>query len=163
MKLRFAVSAAVAAVSSALVTYIAVAAPFAQPKTTVATQVSYQSTSYTIAPGATQSEILVPVTNRPIHMMITAMNNIDRGVASLTLLRATGGSNNFLQWFGADIASNRTNGPAQFDQGFGATKGAHVTYADYGSTVDVQVQNDSHLQIVNNFNMPMTVVVTFMY
>jgi hypothetical protein len=162
MKLRFVLSAAIVAVSSALVTYIAVAAPFAQPKTTVATQLSYQSTSYTVAAGATQSEILVPVTNRPIHMMVAMTDASDRGLGSVTIMRAArSGGTNILAWVGVDMASNTSS--SYVNEGSGLQKGMHVMYADLAAQLDVQIQNDSHLQLVNTGPTPMTVVVTFMY
>jgi hypothetical protein len=162
MKPAFALSTTAAAVSFAFVSSIASAAPFAQPQSVVATQESYQSVSYTVAAHSKLTEILVPVTNRPIHMMAACAEQNDPGLGSATIMRLSNGFSNSLEWVGADLGGNRS-GNANIGTGIEEPAGTHIIYADYFSYVDVEVQNDAHLQIQNNYDSPVKVIITFTY
>jgi hypothetical protein len=159
MKFGFAACAALVAFAT---TGVVSAAPFALPQKTLSTTLGYQSTSYTIPVGGKQTEIMMPVANRPIHIMVTSVATSNAGMASGTIYRAANDGNNYLMWLADDIASNESS-TASISQGATATQGTHIMYADYMGWVDVQVQNDSHIQILNNGTHTATVVVTLMY
>lgn len=147
------------AIASALATAGAVAEPFAQPQSTVATQMTYKSIKYTIDAGKTVTGIAIPVADRPIHMMVVCTMPLDRGIGSVTLMRVNG---TFLEWVGTDIATN-SDGTAEVEAGFSHTEGARIMFADINRSVEVEVQNDASIQIENKSSSTAKVVVTLMY
>jgi hypothetical protein len=155
MKLAFLASAIV------LATLAADAAPFPQPQAVVvATSIGYKSRQYTIASGATEKGIEVPVSLRPVHLMIATTTDEDRGFGEATIMRAAG---QFLQWLGADYASQNGSTPVALNSGFSTSPGTHIMYADFLKDVDVQVETADKIQLKNTFGAPVTVIVTFMY
>jgi hypothetical protein len=112
--------------------------------------------TYSVAAGATGKAILVPATDTPIS--VTCVQNAVgfRGVGQATLLRVGSTPPNFLEWVGTDIATTAIT------SGFSATAGTHIIYCDYvGKTVDLQVQDANHVQIVNTGGSNATGVITF--
>jgi hypothetical protein len=155
MKLAFLAAAIV------LATLAADAAPFPQPgAVVVATSISYKSRQYTIATGATQKGIEVPVSNRPIHMMVATTTDEDRAIGEATLMRVP---DHFLEWLGADLGSQSESPPVPLNSGFSTSPGTHIMYADFLRAVDVQVETADKIQLKNNFGVPVTVIVTFIY
>lgn len=150
-----------AAATSTVIAFTAMAAPFAQPQSTVATTIGYKSTQYVIKPGQTAKGIQIPVSQRPVRMMVANLTNGYQGVGEVTILRVP---TDYLMWVGTDYASNGTQ--ATIERGHGANAGQHIMYADYTGQIDVQVQNSNHIQIVNpsqNDQGNATVIVTFMW
>lgn len=146
------------ATAAGLAALAAVAAPFSS----TVQQASYVTATYTVAAGKTSTGILLPVENRPIHLMVACTTNGDRGMGSVTIMREVGGANNVLSWVGEDLHSN-IGGDATIAQGLNIARNTHILYADYNGQVDVQLNTADTIHIANKTNAAETVVVTMMY
>lgn len=150
MKVGFLAAALAAA---AFAGHAAVADPF--PKTVVATKIGYQSIAYTVKKGATLKNIAIPVTNRPVRMMVTNITPYYQGVGDATLIAVPGVS---VMWVGTDTYA-ATNGTTE--HGSSQNKGTHMLWADYAATVDVQIEDPTTLQIHNGTGEAQNVIITF--
>jgi hypothetical protein len=139
------------AASCALACACANAAPFPQPDSSTSTQIGYKTYHFTIKPGQTIGNIAVPVSNRPIHLMVSSFLPSDQGVGEATLQRLPGIG---LQWVGLDFASNtgqRGHAPTVTagDTNAGMT---HILYADAGGYLEVIAQDTNNIELVYDTN-----------
>jgi hypothetical protein len=107
--------------------------------------------------GETLKGIKVPVVNRPVHMIVTDTTPYYTGVGELAITAFPGTT---MMWTGTDLASD---GKTAIDYGSSQGPGTHMMWADYASTVDVQVQDQKTIQIKNKSGEAQTVIVTFMW
>lgn len=144
---------AVTAVAMTLVSHAAAAAPFTS--TVIARTIGYKSIEYTINNKATHKSIAVPVVGRPVHIMVTDVTPYFPGAGEAVLVANQGTT---LIWSGHDFYSDQHN-----TREFGSSQnpGAHILWADYVGTVDVQVENETTLQIHNASGGTQNVIVTF--
>ncbi len=117
---------------------------------------SDKKVSYKVAAGATSAPILVPATDTPVSLTCVQNSVGFRGVGQATLLRVGATLPQFLEWVGTDIATSAIS------SGFGSNPGIHIIYCDYeGKTVDLQVKDANHIQIVNTSSVQATGVINF--
>jgi hypothetical protein len=113
---------------------------------------------YNLAAGATSAPINVPAVNTPVSITCVQNSVGFRGVGQVTMLRVGGAQPLFLEWVGMDIATSAIT------SNFSNTAGAHIIYCDYtGKTVDMQVLDTAHIQIVNTSSVTATGVINFIW
>jgi hypothetical protein len=147
----------VAAAASVFATSAVNAAPFASRQSVVATKTGYQSIQYNIKNNDVRNGIKIPVTNRPVHMMVTDITPYYQGIGDVTLVANPGTQ---MIWIGADYEAN-ASGTATVDHGSAQNKGAHIMWVGGMTTVDVEVQNETTIQIRNTSGEAQAVIVTF--
>ena len=102
--------------------------------------------AYSLAPGTISNPINVPAVNTPITVTCAQNNGAFRGIGQMTLLRV--GPPLFLEWVGIDTATNQ-GATSVVTHGFSGLGGIHMIYCDAASSVDIQVQSPTTIQVTN--------------
>jgi hypothetical protein len=119
---------------------------------------SDKKVTYNLAAGAKSAPIAIPATDTPVSLTCVQNSVGFRGVGQATILRVGSVLPKFLEWVGTDIATSAVT------SGFSSIAGTHIIYCDYeGKTVDLQVEDANHIQIVNNNSSQATGVINFVW
>lgn len=146
---------ALAVAASAFIAPATMADPFSS--TVVATKIGYKSTQYTVKTGHVLNNIKIPVTHRPVRMLVTNTTPYYWGVGDVTMQSSPGTT---LIWEGSDY---RAAVSGTTDYGSAQGKGTHILWADSSGTVDVQEQDEQTIQVKNTSGEAQTLIITFMW
>jgi hypothetical protein len=106
----------------------------------VSTAISYKQQCYSIPTESASANILLPVKNRPIHLMATNNTAGYEGVAEATIVHSSGG---FFQWVAVDYSSGAVS------KGSSNTAFTIIFATDYEGSVTLELKNASTLYIIN--------------